>query len=117
MWGLIRQNAASVKFFAPDVAYADARKYPPELLEMRGLNCVSAMLVLDSFESIVQSLARHDLDTTNKANAILRKGGDRAYDKALRALLPDTREWWQNYVDDEDYTADATGLTTMRWYR
>jgi hypothetical protein len=33
-----------------------------------------------------QRAARHDLDATNKASAILRKGGDRAYDKALRAL-------------------------------
>ena len=57
--------------------------------------------------------AKHDIYATNKADAILRKGGDRAYDKALRALLPDTREWWQNYVDDEDYTADATGLAAF----
>ena len=54
--------------------------------------------------------ARHDIETSNKASAILRKGGDRAYDKALRALMPDTREWWQDHLDDEDYTADATGL-------
>ena len=60
-----------------------------------------------------QQSARHDLDATNKASAILRKGGDRAYDKALRALLPDTREWWQEYVDDEEYTADATGLAAF----
>jgi hypothetical protein len=60
-----------------------------------------------------QQSARHDIDATNKASAILRKGGDRAYDKALRALLPDTREWWQNYVDDEEYTADATGLAAF----
>ena len=60
-----------------------------------------------------QKSARHDLDATNKASAILRKGGDRAYDKALRALLPDTREWWQEYVDDEEYTADATGLAAF----
>lgn len=39
-----------------------------------------------------QRAARHDLDATDKASAILRKGGDRAYEKALRALLPDTRE-------------------------
>lgn len=57
--------------------------------------------------------ARHDIDATNRASAILRKGGERAYDKALRALMPDTREWWQNYVDDEDYTADATGLAAF----
>jgi len=60
-----------------------------------------------------QRTARHDVDATNKASAILRKGGDRAYDKALRALLPDTREWWQEYVEDEEYTADATGLAAF----
>lgn len=57
--------------------------------------------------------AKHDIDAANKASAILRKGGDRAYEKALRALLSETREWWQNYVDDEEYPADATGLATF----
>ena len=60
-----------------------------------------------------QRTARHDLDATNKAAAILRKGGDRAYDRALRALLPDTRDRWQSYVDDEEYPADATGLAAF----
>ena len=54
--------------------------------------------------------ARHDLEATNKASAILRKGGDRAYEKALRALLPDSREWWDNFEGEEDYSADASGL-------
>lgn len=57
-----------------------------------------------------QRAARHDLDATNKASAILRKGGERAYDKALRALLSDSREWWDSYVEEEEYTADAAGL-------
>ena len=57
--------------------------------------------------------ARHDLDATNKASAILRKGGDRAYDKALRALLPDSREWWYSYVEEDEYTADAEGLASF----
>ena len=60
-----------------------------------------------------QHAARYDLDATNKASAILRKGGDRAYDKALRALLPDSREWWQSYVEEEEYTADADGLASF----
>ena len=60
-----------------------------------------------------QQAAQHDLDATNKASLILRKGGGRAYDKALRALMPDTREWWQNYVDDEKYPADARGLAAF----
>lgn len=60
-----------------------------------------------------QRAARDDVDSTNRADAILRKGGDRAYDKALRALQLDTREWWQEYLDDEEYTADATGLAAF----
>ena len=60
-----------------------------------------------------QRAARHDLDATNKASAILRKGGDRAYEKALRALLPDSREWWDNFEGDEEYSPDANGLATF----
>lgn len=58
-----------------------------------------------------QRAACHDLDATHKAAAILRKGGAQAYDKALRTLLPDTRDWWQGYVDEEEYSADAAGLS------
>lgn len=53
---------------------------------------------------------RHDLDATNKAAAILRRGGASAYDKALRALLPDSRDWWQEYVEEEEYEPNADGL-------
>ena len=60
-----------------------------------------------------QRAARHDLDATNKASAILRKGGDRAYDKALRALQPDSRELWDGYVEEDEYTADAEGLASF----
>ena len=60
-----------------------------------------------------QQSSRHDLDATNRASAILRKGGERAYDKALRALLPDSREWWESYVEEEEYAADAQGLATF----
>jgi hypothetical protein len=60
-----------------------------------------------------QQSARHDLDATNKASAILHKGGDCAYDKALRALMPETREWWQDQLNDDEYAADATGLAAF----
>lgn len=52
--------------------------------------------------------ARDDIAATSKASAILRKNGD--YDRALDALLPETREWWQNSLDDDKYPADAAGL-------
>ena len=53
---LILENTATVKFFSPDVAYADARKYLPALLEKRGVQSAVAMAVLDTLESIVQPL-------------------------------------------------------------
>jgi hypothetical protein len=57
-----------------------------------------------------QGAAEHDLEATQKAAAILRRGGANAYDKALRALLPDSRDWWKEYVGDEEYPATAEGL-------
>ncbi|MFM2253429.1 MAG: hypothetical protein RJB68_1766 [Pseudomonadota bacterium] len=53
---LIVDNADTVQFFAPDVAYADARKYLPSLLEKRGVKSEPAMAVLDALESIVRPL-------------------------------------------------------------
>ena len=53
---LIAANAGTVQFFAPDVAYADARKYLPALLKKRGVNSEAALRVLDALESIVQPL-------------------------------------------------------------
>jgi predicted nucleic acid-binding protein len=55
---LIIENAQTVQFFAPDVAYADARKYLPALLAKRGVKSDSAMTVLDTLESIVRPLER-----------------------------------------------------------
>ena len=53
---LIVDNAEMVQFLAPDVAYADARKYLPALLEKRGVNAQSALEVLDALEAIVRPL-------------------------------------------------------------
>lgn len=50
---LILGHVATVRFFAPDVAYADARKYLPALLIKRQIDASPAMLVLDRLESIV----------------------------------------------------------------
>lgn len=67
----IVENSAHVKFFAPDVAYADARKYLPALLEKRGVDSAVAMALLDTLESIVQPLDS-DLYTGRKQQALQR---------------------------------------------
>lgn len=60
--------------------------------------------------AVSQRDTRHDLEATRKAAAILRRGGANAYEKALRALLPDSRDWWDEYVEEEEYPATAEGL-------
>ena len=53
---LILENVGTVQFFAPEAAYADARKYLPALLEKRGIPSGAAVQVLDGFESVVQTV-------------------------------------------------------------
>lgn len=51
-----------------------------------------------------------DLAATQKAEVILRKGGPNAYTKARRALLQESRDWWDEHVADEEHPATAEGL-------
>ncbi len=53
---LILAHASQVNFFAPDVAYDDARKYLPALLKKRGLPPEAAMTVLNLLEPIVRPM-------------------------------------------------------------
>jgi predicted nucleic acid-binding protein len=53
---LIVLNADSVKFFAPDIAYVDARKYLPDILKKRDIDQGAAMLVLDQLEAIIRPI-------------------------------------------------------------
>lgn len=65
---LIVEHAVAVRFFAPDAAYADARKYLPLLLKKRGIPSEAAMQVLDDLVSIVQAIdADIYLDMKQKA--------------------------------------------------
>jgi len=57
-----------------------------------------------------QRTAELDLAATRKAAVILRKGGDNAYEKARRALIPESRNWWDSLVEDEEYPETSEGL-------
>ena len=57
-----------------------------------------------------QKSAALDLAATQKAAAILRKGGPNAYAKARRALLRESRDWWDEDVEEEAHPATAEGL-------
>ena len=49
-------STQDVMFFAPDVAYADAKNYRPGLLEKRRIPAIQAMTVLDQLERVVRPL-------------------------------------------------------------
>ena len=57
-----------------------------------------------------QHEAALDLAATKKAAAILRKGGPNAYTKARRALIQESRDWWDEHVEEEEHPATAEGL-------
>ena len=69
-------------------------------------------LMMVTPEQVAQSLkeARNDREHSEKASAILRKGGPAAYGKALKALLPENRDWWEDNVEEEEYQLDCEGL-------
>jgi hypothetical protein len=69
-------------------------------------------LLTETPEEIAESQrnTKADLDATRKAAAILRKGGTNAYQKARRALIQESRDWWDDYVEKGEHPATADGL-------
>ena len=53
---LILDHAADVSFFAPDAAYAEARKHLPALLEKRGVSGSAVLITLDALEAVVRPI-------------------------------------------------------------
>ena len=81
----------------------------------RGLSAENAILqdlMMETPEQIAETQrdAELDLAATQKAAAILRKGGPNAYDKARRALRQDSRDCWQEQIEEEEHPATAEGL-------
>ncbi len=81
----------------------------------RGLTGENADLrdLLDATPEEIAERQRHaalDLAATQKAAAILRKGSPSAYSKARRALIQDSRDWWDQHVEEEEHPATAEGL-------
>lgn len=68
---IILASTVAVKFFAPDVAYADARKYLPSILAKRGVDGSAALAVLDQLEPVVQPID-HELYAGMQQQALAR---------------------------------------------
>ena len=53
---ILEQYAATVQFFAPDVAYADAREHLPLILSRRGIDGAAGLAVLEALGALVTSV-------------------------------------------------------------
>ena len=53
---LLEQYAALVRFFAPDVAFADAREHLPAILSKRGIDADAGLAVLEALTAIVECI-------------------------------------------------------------
>ena len=53
---LIAKYGNTVEFFAPDVAWAEARKHLPGILTKRGVPVQAALSLLDPLEDIIQAV-------------------------------------------------------------
>lgn len=93
----------------PKVVMASAAPFQRGLSgENTDLRDLLDMTANDAAES--QRDAELDLAAAQKAAAILRKGGANAYTKARRVLIPESRDWWDEHVADEEHPATAEGL-------
>lgn len=100
----LKASARSAKTVIPAAAPFE-RGLSGENSDIRDLMDLTTEDVAES-----QRNADDDLAVTRKASAILSRGGAKAYDKALRALRPDSRDWWQDHVAGEEGEANAEGL-------
>ena len=100
----LKESARSAKTVMP-AAVPFAMGLTGESTDLRDLMDLTPADVANA-----QRDSQHDLEATQKARAILHKDGANAYDKALRALLPDSRDAWLDHMEAEEIAADAEGL-------
>lgn len=105
---LILDNAKNVKFFAPEVCVADAKKYLPEILYSRGLDPSAAIGVLDGLMQHIQPLESewlNDFEESAKERMQSRDLDD--WPVLAAALALDCPIWTQD--------ADFFGVGVVTW--
>jgi len=99
-------NVAHNKAHCPVQAAVPFQRVPPSA----AIDLPELMVATAEEISRQQNDAAVELAAARKAAAVLRQGGDNAYGKALRRLTAESRAWWGEYVEEEEYPATAEGL-------
>ncbi len=87
--------------FEPQMA-GTSLNHPSELAEVVRATAAETRKRIDEAEA--------DLASTIRAAEILRRGGVRAYDRAIRAFTEGYSQWWADSLDDEGVEATAESL-------
>ena len=101
--------ADRVSFYTPDVCFADARQYVPELSVRRGLDPVAALSVLEGIEGIVETVDRslyEDYEKLARERVQSRDPDD--WLVVAVALLLDLPIW----TEDQDFFGGGIGTWT-----
>jgi predicted nucleic acid-binding protein len=105
---LILENSESVKFFVPAVCVADARKYLPEILSVRGLDPSDALDVLVGLMGHIQTLEDVWLeDFESEARDRMQNRDPDDWPVLAAALALDCPIWTQD--------ADFFGVGVVTW--
>lgn len=105
---LILDNAEKVRFFAPEVCLADAKKYLPEILSRKGLHPSLAIDVLDGLLNHIQLLENdwlEDFEEPSRERMQSRDPDD--WPVLAAALALDCPIWTQD--------ADFFGVGVVTW--
>jgi predicted nucleic acid-binding protein len=105
---LILDNAEKVRFFAPEVCLADAKKYLPEILSRKGLDPSLAIDVLDGLLNHIQLLENdwlEDFEEPSRERMQSRDPDD--WPVLAAALALDCPIWTQD--------ADFFGVGVVTW--
>ena len=105
---LILDNAEKVRFFVPEVCFADAKKYLPEILSKKGLDPSLAIDVLDGLMNHIQLLENdwlEDFEEPSRERMQSRDPDD--WPVLAAALALDCPIWRQD--------ADFFGVGVVTW--
>lgn len=106
---LITTYASTVQFFTPDVAYADARKYLPALLQKRNISPAHGLTVLNHLEPLVLSVELHTYSPLKEdaMNRIAMRDAD-DWPVLASAILIDCPVW----TEDTDFFGTGVPVWT-----
>lgn len=104
---LVLDHLGQVRYFTPDVAYADARTYLPDLLQRRGIDPATALAVLDRFAPIIHPVEAAAYNPARPAALARIKNRDpNDWPVVAVALILDSPIW----TEDQDFF--GTGIPT-----